>query len=240
MKIEGRYDKIDAVMDVCYYMDKISKEMNEKFEILCDFLLEYNEKVNLTSIKEKNEVFIKHFLDSVLGEKLFFKGANVIEIGSGGGFPSLPLKILRDDLNFTLVESTGKKCNYLNSCVDKLALNGVKVVNARAEEMGKDEFYREKYDCATARAVARLNTLCEYCMPFVKIGGYFIAYKGECDEELKEAEKAVKVLGGEIVSVENYSLPTGDKRTLICIKKVCATPKKYPRGLGKERKCPIV
>lgn len=227
-------------MDVCYYMDKISKDMKEKFENLCDFLLEYNEKVNLTSITDKNEVFIKHFLDSIVGEKLFFEGANVIEIGSGGGFPSIPLKLLRDDLSFTLVESTGKKCTYLSSCVDKFALNGVKVVNGRAEELGKDILYREKYDCATARAVARLNTLCEYCMPFVKVGGRFIAYKGECSEEIKEAEKAIKILGGEIESIETYSLPSSDKRTLICIKKVCATPKKYPRGLGKERKCPII
>lgn len=227
-------------MDVRYYMDKISKELNEKFESLCDFLLDYNEKVNLTSITDRNEVFIKHFLDSVVGEKLFFKEAQTVEIGSGGGFPSIPLKILRDDLSFTLVESTGKKCSYLTACVDKFDLNCVKVVNARAEELGKDSFYREKFDCATARAVARLNVLCEYCLPFVKIGGRFIAYKGDCSEEVTEAEKAVKVLGGEIESVESYCLPSGDKRTLICIKKVCATPLKYPRGQGKERKCPIV
>lgn len=227
-------------MDVSYYMDKISREMSEKFENLCDFLLDYNEKVNLTSINDKKEVFIKHFLDSVLGEKLFFDGAQVIEIGSGGGFPSIPLKILRDDLTFTLVESTSKKCSYLTACVDKFGLNCLQVVNGRAEELGKSNFYREKFDCATARAVARMNVLCEYCMPFVKVGGRFIAYKGECEEELEEAKKAIKVLGGEIESIERYCLPSGDKRTLICIKKVCATPEKYPRGQGKERKCPIV
>lgn len=227
-------------MDVRYYMDKISREMSEKYDILCDFLLDYNEKVNLTSITDKKEVFIKHFLDSVLGEKLFFEGAHTVEIGSGGGFPSIPLKLFRDDLRFTLVESTGKKCNYLTACVDKFSLGGVKVVNARAEELGRSEIYREKFNCATARAVARLNVLCEYCMPFVKVGGRFIAYKGECEEELTEAEKAIKILGGEIESVERYNLPSGDNRTLICIKKVSATPNKYPRGQGKERKCPIV
>ena len=227
-------------MDVRYYMDKISKDMREKFESLCDFLLDYNEKVNLTSITDKNDVFIKHFLDSVLGEKLFFEGEQTIEIGSGGGFPSIPLKFLRDDLNFTLVESTGKKCSYLTACVDKFDLSCVKVVNARAEEIGKDINYREKCDCATARAAARLNILCEYCLPFVKVGGRFIAYKGDCSEEIAEAEKAIKVLGGKIESVESYALPSGDKRTLICIKKVCATPLKYPRGQGKERKCPII
>ena len=227
-------------MDVRYYIDKISGEMSEKFDILCEFLLQYNEKVNLTSITDKNGVFEKHFLDSILGESLFFEGAQTIEIGSGGGFPSIPLKIIRDDLSLTLVESTGKKCTYLQSCVDKLAFDGVKVVNARAEELGKDINYREKFDCATARAVARLNTLCEYCLPFVKVGGRFIAYKGECEEELTEAQNAIKILGGEIESVQKYSLPSGDKRALICIKKVCATPQKYPRGQGKERKCPIV
>lgn len=227
-------------MDVRYYIDKINSEMREKFENLCEFLLQYNEKVNLTSIKEKDEVFIKHFLDSILGEKLFFEGAHTIEIGSGGGFPSIPLKILREDLQFTLVESTAKKCNYLKACVDNFGFNGVQVVNARAEELGKSANFREKYDCATARAVARLNVLCEYCMPFVKVGGNFIAYKGECEEELKEALKAIKVLGGEVESVERYCLPSGDKRTLISIKKVCATPVKYPRGKGRERKCPII
>ena len=227
-------------MDVRYYTDIINLKMREKFENLCDFLLQYNEKINLTSITDKNEVFSKHFLDSILGEKLFFEGAHVIEIGSGGGFPSIPLKVLRDDLSFTLVESTAKKCNYLTACVDNFALNGVKVVNGRAEELGKLAQYREKYDCSTARAVARLNVLCEYCMPFVKVGGNFIAYKGECDKELIEAEKAIKVLGGEIESVQKYNLPSGDKRTLISIKKVCATPEKYPRGQGRERKCPIV
>ena len=227
-------------MDIRYYIDKINGEMRERFENLCSFLLQYNEKVNLTSITDKNEVFLKHFLDSVLGEKLFFEGAHTIEIGSGGGFPSLPLKFFRDDLYITMVESTAKKCNYLSACVDNFKLFGVKVVNARAEELGKDFSFREKYDCATARAVARLNVLCEYCMPFVKIGGRFIAYKGDCEDELNEAKKAIKVLGGEIESVEKYCLPSGDKRTLVCIKKVCATPEKYPRGNGKERKCPIV
>ena len=227
-------------MDVRYYINKLNLDMREKFENLCDFLLQYNEKVNLTSITVKEEVFLKHFLDSILGEKLFFEGAHVIEIGSGGGFPSLPLKLFRDDLSFTLVESTGKKCDYLKACVDNFDLKCVKVVNARAEELGKDIIYREKFDCACARAVARLNVLCEYCLPLVKVGGNFVAYKGDCDDELKEAQRAIIILGGEVESIEKYSLPSGDKRTLINIKKVCATPQKYPRGNGKERKCPIV
>lgn len=227
-------------MDVNKYLDKINREYADKFEKLCDFLLEYNEKVNLTSIKDKKEVYIKHFLDSAVGENYFPLNSKVIEIGSGGGFPSIPVKILREDLFFNLVESTGKKCTYLKACVDNFGLNGVQVLNKRAEELGKDVLHREKYDCATARAVAKLNILCEYCLPFVKLGGRFVAYKGECGEELREAEKAVKILGGEVEEVENYILPNGDKRSLICIKKVCATPNKYPRGQGKERKCPLI
>jgi 16S rRNA (guanine527-N7)-methyltransferase len=187
------------------------------------------------------DVYIKHFLDSVVGEKWFFKGANVIEIGSGGGFPSIPLKILRDDLKFTLVESTQKKCNHLVQTVDKLGLKDVKVMNIRAEDGGKDKALREKFDCVCARAVARLNTLCEYCLPFVKKGGRFIAYKGECKEELEEAKKAIFVLGGEVEKVEEFCLPDGaGKRSLIVIKKVKNTPVLYPRGNGKERKRPIV
>lgn len=226
-------------MDIRPYEDKVYKECRESFSILCNTLLEYNEKVNLTALREKNVVFEKHFLDSVIGEAFFRKGASVCEIGSGGGFPSLPLKIVRKDLSFTLFESVGKKCEYLKYAVDKLGLNCVKVCNERAEEAARKPEYREKFDCATARAVARLNVLCEYCMPFVKIGGAFVAYKGDCEEETKEAEKAISVLGGRIENVEKFSLPSGDERTLIVIKKVSHTPPKYPRGQGKERKSPI-
>ncbi len=227
-------------MDVMKYKNLVYVQKREKFDKLCDYLLEYNNRVNLTAIRQKEDVFEKHFLDSALGEGLFFEGANVIEIGSGGGFPSLPLKFIRDDLKFDLVESTGKKCVYLQSCVDNFALGGVKVINARAEELGKDPLYREKYDCATARAVARLNTLCEYCIPFLKTGGRFVAYKsGECDEEIEEAAYAIKILGAKLESVEKYALPSGDARTLICIKKVSSTPLRFPRGLGRERSNPL-
>ena len=164
----------------------------------------------------------------------------VAEIGSGGGFPSLPLKLIRDDLKFVLIESTGKKCNHLNEAIQKLNLKDMQVFCGRAEDLSKDVKYREKFDCSVARAVARLNTLCEYCLPFVKVGGYFIAYKGDCDEEVLEAEKAIKILGGKLERVEKYLLPDGDKRALVIIKKVAPTPLKYPRGQGKERKSPIV
>ncbi|MGN1104635.1 MAG: 16S rRNA (guanine(527)-N(7))-methyltransferase RsmG [Candidatus Coproplasma sp.] len=227
-------------MEIEKYADLIKGEYKERFELLKSILVDNNKKFNLTAICDDEGIFIKHFLDSVVGEKLFKKGACVAEIGSGGGFPSLPLKIVRDDLKFLLVESTGKKCSHLNEAIAKLGMQNVDVFCGRAEDCTRDEKYREKFDCAEARAVARLNTLCEYCLPFVKVGGYFIAYKGDADEEVEEALKAIKVLGGQLERVEKYTLPDGDKRSLVVIKKIAPTPLKYPRGQGKERKNPIV
>lgn len=226
-------------MDWERYEALLRGEYREKFENFKNLLLYYNNKFNLTAITDENEIYLKHFLDSVAGERYFKQGARVVEIGSGGGFPSLPLKIIRDDLSFLLVESTGKKCTYLREAVDKLGLKGVDVLNARAEEAARQDMHREKYDVAVARAVARLNTLSEYCLPFVAKGGRFVAYKGDCDGEIKEAERAVKVLGGELEAVERYEL-NGEKRTLVVVKKVAPTPFAYPRGQGKERKCPII
>jgi 16S rRNA (guanine527-N7)-methyltransferase len=226
-------------MNLEYYENLINVTFNEKFEKLYNLLIEHNKMYNLTAICDKSEVYIKHFLDSVVGEKYLTNGANVIEIGSGGGFPSIPLKIIRDDLKITQVESTGKKCSYLQTCVDNFAFSGVKVINIRAEDGAKDKLFREKYDFCIARAVARLNTLCEYCLPYVKVGGKFIAYKGDCGEEVEEAKNAIKILGGELEEVNTYNLPGGDKRALVVIKKIAHTPNKYPRGQGKERKAPL-
>lgn len=212
----------------------------ENFEKFKNLLLEYNKKYNLTAICDEKDIYIKHFYDSIYPQKYFFERANVVEIGSGGGFPSIPLKIVREDLNFTLIESTGKKCTFLNTVVDNLNLGSVKILNIRAEDGGRMENLRGKFDFAVARAVARLNVLCEYCMPFVKVGGKFIAYKGDCAEEIEESENAVKILGGEIEKADSFSLPCdGGKRTVVVIKKVKNTPEKYPRGKGLERKKPL-
>ena len=213
------------------------KELLEKFRLL---LLEYNQKYNLTAILEEKDVYYKHFLDSAAGVDLFSKGAHVAEIGSGAGFPSIVLKILRGDLSFDLIESVGKKCEFLQAVVDKLDLKNVHIYNLRAEDMARDKNFREKYDHATARAVARMNTLSEYCLPFVKVGGSFIAYKSGEMEEIKEAERAYKVLGGKCGDIIPYSLPEGyGERLLAVVNKVKTTPPKYPRGQGKERKQPL-
>lgn len=217
----------------------LNDDAKEKLTQFKDLLIFYNEKFNLTSIKEDNEIFIKHFYDSIYGGKFFKRNKTVAEIGSGGGFPSIPLMITRSDLRFTLIESTGKKCEYLKTVIKELNLNG-EVLCLRAEEAGKNAAYREKFDYVTARAVARMNTLCEYCIPLIKKGGAFIAYKGDGEEELIEAKNAVNVLGGKIIKTEKYELPQNmGKRNIFVIEKISSTPEKYPRGNGKERSKPL-
>jgi len=218
----------------------IGGEKAEKFDRFRALLLEYNEKYNLTSITGEKDIFYKHFLDSSAGSELFKHNARVAEVGSGAGFPSLVLKILREDLCFTLVESVGKKCDFLRVVVDNLSLEGVKILNIRAEDAARGDNCREKFDYCVARAVARMNTLSEYCLPLVKTGGAFIAYKSGDVSEIEEAESAYRILGGRKKAVYSYSLPEGyGERTLAVIEKVKNTPLKYPRGNGKERKNPL-
>lgn len=216
---------------------KINKEQAEKFKKYYELLIFYNDKFNITAITKKEDVYIKHFIDSALGAEYFKKG-RVIDVGSGGGFPAIPLKIMNNDLCVTLLEATGKKCEFLKTVSTELDLKDVNVINGRAEDVAKNPIYREQFDYCTARAVARLNTLSEYCIPFVKKGGYFISFKGDISEEIKESENAVKILGGKIISVKEYMLD-GAKRCLIDIEKIAVTDKKYPRGNGKERKNPL-
>ena len=219
---------------------KVSDLQAELFEKYFNLLIEYNQKFNITAITDKKEVYVKHFIDSILVVDKFITKENLsmIDVGSGGGFPAIPVKIMRDDLSLTLLEATGKKCEFLKTVVKELGLKNVTVINDRAETLAKNENYREKFDICSARAVARLNTLCEYCMPFVKVDGNFIAYKGDAEEEVNEALNAVKILGGKVEETYLYELD-GAKRTLVKIKKTKNTDKKYPRGNGKERKNPL-
>lgn len=217
------------------------QQNEEKFRAFYALLSEYNEKFNLTAITDEREIYYKHFYDSIAGAFLFPQNATVVEVGSGGGFPSIPLKLVRDDLSFTLVESTGKKCEFLRTVVNALSLQNVVVVNGRAEELARENEYREAFDICCARAVARLNTLAEYCIPFVKKGGAFVAYKGNSPEEVKEAEKAIALLGGKRAEIFSYSLPEDmGARILVRSEKIKNTPALYPRGHGKERKNPII
>lgn len=225
---------------ISIYNEQILGDKREKFEAYRALILEYNQRYNLTTILDEKDMYYKHFLDSAAGVDLFKKDAKVLEVGSGAGFPSMVLKILRGDLSFDLIESVGKKCEFLQAVVEKLDLKNMHIYNVRAEDMARDKNFREKYDHATARAVARMNTLSEYCLPFVKVGGSFIAYKSGEVEEIKEAESAYKILGAKCEKIIPYSLPEdyGD-RVLAVVRKVKNTPPKYPRGQGKERKQPL-
>lgn len=215
----------------------LTDSQQDLFEKYYQILIEYNAKFNLTAITDRQQVIIKHFVDSSLACGKVC-GNTLIDVGSGGGFPAIPLKIMNDNLNLTMLEATGKKCEFLKAVVKELSLNNVQVINDRAETLAKDVKFRESFDCCTARAVARLNTLCEYCMPFVKVNGTFVALKGDVNEELLQAEKAIKVLGGKVKENFEYTLD-GAKRAIVSIYKVSSTDKKYPRGNGKERKNPL-
>lgn len=227
-------------METNVYEKIVFEEKKEEFEKFRSLLLEYNEKYNLTSITEEKDIYYKHFLDSVIGERFFKEGARVCEIGSGAGFPSIPLKIIRPDLKLDLFESVGKKCAFLQAVVDNFQFKDVHIYNIRAEEAAKSVDFREKYDHATARAVARMNTLSEYCLPFVKVGGSFIAYKSGDTTEIDEAKSAYKILGARLKGIETYALPENyGERSIAVIEKIKTTPMKYPRGQGKERKQPL-
>ena len=210
----------------------------EKFEQYYSLLVEWNEKINLTAITDYNEVFVKHFVDSLIGEKFIKKDATVIDIGTGAGFPSLPIKIVREDISLTLNDCLNKRLIFLNEVINKLGLKKVRTLHSRAEDLNK----KEKYDYAVSRAVASLNTLVEYCLPFVKVGGYFIAFKSiGTNEEISDSKKAIEILGGEIEEIKEISIPDTDiVRRLIFIKKVKESPEKYPRGKNLPKTKPLI
>ena len=212
---------------------------NIKFEDYFNFLVEYNEKVNLTAITEKEDVFVKHFLDSILPVDEIKQNASVVDVGTGAGFPSLPIKIVRPDINLTMVDSLNKRINFLNELTGKLKID-TKNIHARAEDFAKDN--KEKFDVAVARAVARLNILLEYLLPLVKIGGIVLAYKGSnFEEELIESKNALAVLGGKYEKTLHFELPNNaGERNIIIIRKVKSTPNIYPRGQNKPKTNPIV
>lgn len=222
---------------------EISEQQINQFNSYYELLIEWNKVMNLTAITEPQEVAVKHIIDSIAAydENLFVTGTSVIDVGTGAGFPGLPLKIFFPAIKLTLMDSLNKRVKFLQTVVDELGLTEVACVHARAEEGARNKAYREQFDIAVSRAVARLPVLCEYCLPFVKRGGYFLALKGrEYQDEIKEAAKAIKVMGGSKVTERLVKLPAlDDVRAIITIKKDMPTPKAYPRKAGTPAKKPI-
>lgn len=212
----------------------------EKFLRYKDLLIEKNKYVNLTAITEDKEVILKHFIDSLTINKYLDRNVKMIDVGTGAGFPGIPIKILREDVEVTLLDSLNKRVNFLNEVIDDLKLQKIEAIHGRAEDIAHKLEYREKFDVVTARAVANLATLSELCLPFVKQNGKFICMKGSSVEEIDEAKKALEVLGGNIVSVDKFLLPDSDiERNIVVIEKVKSTPNKFPRKAGTPAKEPI-
>jgi 16S rRNA (guanine527-N7)-methyltransferase len=214
-----------------------------QFDTFTSLLLEWNGRFNLTRITEPAEIAVKHYLDSLslLAVVEIPSGASVIDIGTGAGFPGIPLKIARPDLKITMLDSVKKKLAFLEAAVAGLGLRDVALIHGRAEDVGKDKTYRERHDLVVSRAVSRLSVLSELCIPFCRIGGRFAAYKGvDVDDELRESAEAIRILGGELEAAHKFTLPQSDlKRTLVVVRKVRSTPGGYPRKAGVPERNPL-
>jgi 16S rRNA (guanine527-N7)-methyltransferase len=209
-----------------------------QFSIYAQELKDWNTRINLTALKEDSDIIDKHFIDSLLifRYETIIEGAKVADVGTGGGFPGIPIKIYRPDIRLSLIESIGKKVKFLNHIVDTLKLDNVEVMNERVEVIGHSKEHREKYDIVVARCVARLPILAEYCLPLVSVGGKFIAYKGqESEVEVEEAKNAIEKLGGRFIKIERDEI-NPERRSLIFIEKVKNTPEQYPRQTGKIKR----
>lgn len=219
-------------------------EIESKFIKYRDLLKEWNQKINITSIENDEDIYVKHFLDSVLllNEKNFTEEKSIIDVGTGGGFPGLPLKIVNNNYRVTLLDSLRKRIDFLTIVANDLLLDNVEFIHGRAEDFGQNKNYRENFDICVSRAVAPLNVLSEYCMPFVKTGGYFAAYKSEnISMEIDSSESAIKKLGGRIKEIKEINLPGTDiNRKIVIIEKIETTNNKYPRKAGKPSKEPLV
>lgn len=222
---------------------EVNDQMISDLKTYREILVDWNQKMNLTGIEEEKEVFIKHFLDSIsaVSNGYIKDGISLIDVGTGAGFPGLPLKICLQNIKLTLLDSLNKRINFLQEVSNTVNLKDIEFIHGRAEDFGKNEDYREKYDVATARAVAGLPILMEFCVPFVKVGGYFVCLKGpNANLELEESKVAMDVLGVEFVEKIDIELPNEElKHNILVFKKIKNTPQKYPRKAGKPAKSPI-
>lgn len=220
-----------------------SDEIEKKFIIYKELLKEWNKKINITSIEDDEEIYIKHFIDSVLllNEDNINENKTIIDVGTGGGFPGLPLKIINNNYKLTLLDSLRKRIDFLSEVTKALELNDVKLIHGRAEDYGQNKEYRECYDICVSRAVAPLNVLSEYCIPFVRVGGYFAAFKSDnISQEISNSDNAIKKLGGKIKEIKEIYLPGTDIiRKIVIIEKIDTTKIKYPRKAGKPSKDPL-
>ena len=203
-------------------------------------IIDWNDKVNVTAITEEKLFIVKHFIDSLLINHYLQGKESVIDIGTGGGFPGIPLKILNKNTKFTLIDSVNKKLNVIRDLSEKIKLENLEIIHTRAEDLASKKEYREMFDVATTRAVSNLSTILEYMLPFVKVGGVAICMKGpNYKEELEEAKKAIEILGGKFEHIETFNLEGEMERNVLVIKKVKNTPNKFPRGQGKPLREPI-
>ncbi len=227
------------------YMEKLNIDVTDgmlvQFEKYMDGILEWNKNINLTAITEKDEFVLKHYVDSVLGVNLpeYDTAKKIIDVGTGGGFPGIPLAIVSPDKNFVLADSLNKRLKVINTLTDECGILNVETVHGRAEELARKKDMREKFDLCVSRAVANMSVLLEYCLPFIKTGGYLLAYKGpDAEKEIEAASKALKVLGGKVNRIEKVSLD-GYNHNIVVIEKIKSTDKKYPRKAGTPTKEPI-
>ncbi|MCK4260488.1 MAG: 16S rRNA (guanine(527)-N(7))-methyltransferase RsmG [Halanaerobiales bacterium] len=239
---DNREILISGINELGVQIDSNQLDSFDKFMFL---MLEWNEKINLTAITDSKSILVKHFMDSITPllfiNKYNLDFSSILDMGTGAGFPGIPLKIILPDTSLVLVDSLKKRINYLEVIIDELNLENVSTVHGRAEEVGQDQTLRQNSTIVLSRAVASMKVLAEYCLPLVKVGGYFLAFKGPgVKEELNDAKNAFKILGGEIIGVENLQLPLiNDPRTLVFVKKIKATPNKYPRRPGIPKKAPL-
>lgn len=220
---------------------KLNEKQKEQFYKYMNMLIEWNEKINLTAIVEPKEVILKHFVDSLTISKFIEKNSYIADVGTGAGFPGIPLKILRDDIKVVLVDSLNKRIKFLDEVINKLELKNIKAIHSRAEEFGQNVEYREQFNIVTSRAVANLSTLSEYLMPLAKVGGKCLCMKGpEIEEEVNNGKIAIKILGGTITNIYKFNLPQSEiGRTIVEITKKDKTNKKYPRKAGLPSKEPL-